>query len=260
MGRPMPTKVPPLLTLALSAAASLFAQDAAKPAQFTQADREAGAKTFRSHCSACHGMNAEGGRGPNLAQGVFYRGSSDEALLKNISDGIDGTEMPGLFYSPDRVWQVVAYLRSLSQNEKAPGDAARGGTLFAAKGCIGCHRVAGQGGRMGPDLTLIGSSRSLRHLRDAITNPDADVRQRYWRATGAAADGRAVSGFLLNEDTYTAQTIDDAGNLRSIDKSVSPAYNVSKKSKMPSFAQLPGAELDDLVAYLNSLRRPGGSR
>ena len=256
----MPTKILPLLPLVLTASAALLAQDAAKPAQFTQADRDAGAKTFRSHCSPCHGMNAEGGRGPNLAQGVFYRGSSDEALLKNILDGIEGTEMPGLFYSPDRLWQVVAYLRSLSQNEKAPGDAARGGTLFAAKGCTGCHRVAGQGGRMGPDLTLIGSSRSLRHLREAMTNPDADVRQRYWRATGVATDGQPVSGFLLNEDTYTAQVIDDGGTLRSIDKAASPAYNLSQKSKMPSFAQLPAAELDDLVAYLNSLRRPGGSR
>ena len=113
---------------------------------------------------------------------------------------------------------------------------------------------------MGPDLTLIGSSRSLRHLREAMINPDADVRQRYWRATGVATDGKPVSGFLLNEDTYTAQVIDDAGALRSIDKAATTAYNISQKSKMPGFAQLPAAELDDLVAYLNSLRRPGGSR
>jgi len=205
-------------------------------------------------------MNAEGGRGPSLAQGVFYRGSSDEALLKNISDGIEGTEMPGLFYSPDRLWQVIAYLRSLAPSEKAPGDPAHGATLFKEKGCTGCHRVAGQGGRMGPDLTHIGSSRALRHLREALTNPDADVRQRYWLVTATGADGRPVSGFLLNEDTYTVQLFDEAGNLRSLEKSGLRGYNVAKKSKMPSFAKLAAGELDDLVAYLSSLRRPGGSR
>jgi hypothetical protein len=61
----------------------------------------------------------------------------------------------------------------------------------------------------------------------------------------------------MNEDTYTVQLMDDAGNLRSLEKS---NYSVTKKSKMPSFAQIPAAELDDLVAYLSSLRRPGGSR
>ena len=199
-------------------------------------------------------MNAEGGRGPNLAQGAFYRGSSDEDLMRNISNGIEGTEMPGLFYSADRVRQVIAYLRSLTPREKPPGDATRGATLFKEKGCAGCHRVAGQGGRMGPDLTHIGSSRALAHLREALTKPDADVRERYWRVS---ADG--VSGTLLNEDTYTVQLIDDAGNLKSLDKATLRNYQVLKKSKMPSYAQLPSAQIDDLVAYLTSLRRPGGS-
>ena len=63
------------------------------------ADVAAGAKTFRSHCGSCHGVNGEGGRGPNLTSGVFFHGSSDLDLLNNISDGIQGTEMPGLFYS-----------------------------------------------------------------------------------------------------------------------------------------------------------------
>lgn len=107
---------------------------------------------------------------------------------------------------------------------------------------------------MGPDLTHIGSSRALAHLREALTKPDADVRERYWRVS---ADG--VSGTLLNEDTYTVQLIDDAGNLKSLDKATLRNYQVLKKSKMPSYAQLPSAQIDDLVAYLTSLRRPGGS-
>lgn len=239
----------------------LSAQDTGKPSRFTDADRAAGARTFRSHCSPCHGLNAEGGRGPNLAQGVFYRGSSDEELLKNISDGIEGTEMPGLFYSPDRVWQVVAYLRSLSQGEKPSGDAGRGARLFASQGCANCHRVAGQGGRLGPDLSIIGTTRALKHLREALTNPDADVRERYWRVTaqraGAGAGGE-VNGFLMNEDTYTVQLIDDSGNLASLAKSDLRNFAVAKKSKMPAYSKLSSAELDDLVAYLASLRRPSG--
>src|SRR5258708_22100466 len=75
-------------------------------------DVAAGAKTFRSHCAACHGMTAEGARGPNLAAGVFFHGNTDNDLLNNISDRI-GTEMPGLFYSPDRVWPVCPLFPSV---------------------------------------------------------------------------------------------------------------------------------------------------
>src|SRR5688572_22443118 len=96
--------------LAFFYALALLGQtDDVRNPRVTPNDVAAGAKTFRSHCAECHGLKGEGGRGPNLTEANFYHGSSDAELLKNISDGIPGTEMPGLFYSPDRVWQVIAY-------------------------------------------------------------------------------------------------------------------------------------------------------
>jgi putative heme-binding domain-containing protein len=237
---------------------SLFAQEqAVRNPHSTPADIAAGAKTFRSHCGPCHGLNAEGGRGPNLAAGVFFHGGTDAALLKNISDGIPGTEMPGLFYSPDRVWQVVAYIRSLHSGAgaKPSGDAARGEAVFQAKKCAQCHRIAGEGGRLGPDLTLIGGTRSVAHLRQALLDPDADVRQRYWVVNASLKSGAALSGFLLNEDTYSVQFLDMAEKLQSVQKKDLAKFGVEKKSKMPSFkASLTERELEDLVAYLWSLR------
>lgn len=220
-------------------------------------DVAAGARTFRSHCAPCHGIHAEGARGPNLATGVFYHGSSDSALLKNISDGIPGTEMPGLFYSPDRVWQVIAYIRSLNSSAGArpPGDPAHGATLFRAKGCEQCHRVAGAGGRIGPDLTNIGGARSVNHLRQAIVDPNADVRQRYWVVNMTTRQGQTYTGFLMNEDTYTVQFMDMKEQLHSLAKADLAEYKVEKISKMPSYRDsLKGSEVDDLVAYLWSLR------
>jgi cytochrome c oxidase cbb3-type subunit III len=227
----------------------------------TTRDIELGAKTFRSHCAECHGLKAEGGRGPNLAAGQFYHGSSDAELLKNISDGIPGTEMPGLFYSPDRVWQVVAYLRSLSEQSKSDlkGDAAAGQAVFASSGCVNCHRVKAEGGRLGPDLTNIGKIRSAQHLRQAILDPGADVRQRYWVVDLVRDDGKAVTGFLMNEDTYSVQLIDTGGQLHSYTKSGLQKYSVAKTSKMPGYKdKLQKQQVDDLVAYLASLRPAKG--
>ena len=223
-------------------------------------DVAAGAKTFRSHCATCHGIRGEGGVGPTLAAGRFFHGSSDSALLRNISDGIPGTEMGGLFYSPDRVWQVIAYIRSLNQNTRSevPGNAGAGVALFQSKGCVGCHRVHGEGGRMGPDLTSIGKSRSPENLRDSIVNPNAMVQPRYWVFEGAAKDGTAYSGFLLNEDTYTVQVLDFQERLRSINKSALSSYKVKKDSRMPPFGKsLNDGQITDLVAYLASLRPKG---
>src|SRR5437870_7088282 len=123
-----------------SIAAVVFGQEAEiKNPHTTPADVAAGAKIFRSHCAECHGLKGEGSRGPNLQAGVFFHGSADADLFRNITDGIDGTAMPGVFFSADPVWQVVAYVRSLSRTGERPppGDSARGQKLFREKGCIG---------------------------------------------------------------------------------------------------------------------------
>src|SRR5215472_7804010 len=180
--------------LFLWAAALLAQQDEVRNPYTSTADVVQGEKTFRSHCSPCHGLKGEGGRGPNLAAGIFYHGPSDADLLRNISNGIDGTEMPGLFYSPDRVWQVVAYIRSLNAvSQRFPGSAvATGESVYRREGCGNCHRVNGVGGRMGPDLSSIGKSRSVDHLRQSILDPNADVRPRYRVVTITDDDGKTV--------------------------------------------------------------------
>jgi len=222
-----------------------------------------GEKTFRSHCSPCHGLAGEGGRGPNLSTGTFYHGSTDADLLRNISNGIDGTEMPGLFYSPDRVWQVVAFIRSLNvaPPPSSAAAAANGKSLFTGEGCAGCHRVDGAGGRMGPDLSAIGKTRSVEHLRQSILEPDADVGRRFWVVSVTDAAGRTSEGFLMNEDTYTLQFIDMSERLHSIEKADLKSYRIEKISKMPSYkGKLSGDQLNQLVAYLSSLRPAGGAQ
>jgi cytochrome c oxidase cbb3-type subunit 3 len=249
-------------TLTLAAAAQAEISTTRNPLT-SPADVAAGAKTFRSHCAPCHGLNGEGGRGPSLASGVFFHGRSDLDLLNNISDGIPGTEMPGLFYSPDRVWQVVAFIRSLNAGKGAGPkiEVASGAELFKSKGCQQCHRVNGAGGRLGPDLSEIGRIRSVEHLRAALVDPNADVRQRYWVVSLKDASGRSQQGFLMNEDSYTVQFIDMGERLHSVSKSGLKDYKVEKTSKMPSFKEsLNASELDQLVAYLSSLRPKGGAQ
>src|SRR2546425_6829389 len=118
--------------LALLAAGACGQEAEVNNPHTTPADVAAGAKIFRSHCAECHGFKGEGGRGPNLQTGVFFHGATDADLFRNITDGIAGTAMPGVFFSADPVWQVVAFVRSLSQRGTGgpSQDNSRGAKLF----------------------------------------------------------------------------------------------------------------------------------
>ena len=52
---------------------------------------EAGRGAFRIYCTPCHGIRAEGGRGPDLTRGVYSAGETDAALFDVISNGVPGT-------------------------------------------------------------------------------------------------------------------------------------------------------------------------
>ncbi|MGD1068817.1 MAG: c-type cytochrome [Bryobacteraceae bacterium] len=248
-----------VLWLALASACLAQGQVPARNPHATPEDRAAGAKIFRSHCASCHGLKGTGGLGPNLTTGSFFHGSTDADLYNNISDGIAGTAMPGVFFDGTQVWQIVAFVRSLSQAGGAAaihGDAGRGAQLFRANGCGGCHLVHGEGAVQGPDLSVIGSERAPDYLRESIIDPNAKVAQEYWVAKIIAKDGTSYSGFLMNQDTYMVQILDFSRGLVALPRGSFRDFGIDRSSTMPSYkGKLKDSEVDDLVSYLASLKR-----
>ena len=246
------------LCLLLLATVALPAQQ--RNPRATPADAAAGAKIYRSHCADCHGLKGEGGKGPNLSSGVYYHGSSDASLFRNITDGIPGTAMPSAFFSADQIWQVVAHLRALARtgSHSAPaGDPQKGGALFRAKGCSGCHIVRGEGGINGPDLSFIGSQRPIDFLRQSIIEPNAHVAREFWLAEVILENGAASSGFVMNEDTYYLQMLTRDKGLVTLPRKDFRKFEVRKDSIMPSYeGKLTESELTDLISYLWTLQRP----
>lgn len=221
-------------------------------------DIEAGARSYRSRCVICHGPEGAGDRGPNLARGIFRHGTSDRQIFLNILAGIPGTGMPSVRLSDKEVWQVVAYIRSLSRRPASSdpaGNADAGRGHYRRAGCQECHWIAGEGGRLGPDLTNIGWIRSAEHLRRSIIDPDRNIEDRYRQVRVGLKDGRRVQGMLLNEDAFSVQLRDTDEQLRSFVKDRVAGIERPATSLMPSFRnQFTEEQLDDLVAYLASLR------
>src|SRR5215468_5122903 len=104
------------------------------PAQHSSAgDTLAGQALFQKSCTSCHGENGKGGRGPDLTTGQWRWGGSDDAILRNITQGLPGTQMPAFPMSPSDGEKLVAYLRSLSRSgpeEVLRGDPAAGRRTF----------------------------------------------------------------------------------------------------------------------------------
>lgn len=248
-------------TLLLFCAVVALGQDLpARNPHTSPADQAAGAKIFRSHCAPCHGAAAQGGSGPNLSTGVFFHGGKDADLYRTVTEGVPGTAMPGTFFDGTQVWQIVAYLRSLQRTNgsDAPrGDARHGESLFLEKGCNGCHSVRGEGGIKGPDLSIIGSRSSVEHIRESILDPNAQVPPEDRVARITLRNGSSFSGFVMNEDTYIVQLLDLSKGLQSLRRSDFKSFDKDKNSSMPSFqGKVTDRELDDLVSYLWSLKRP----
>jgi putative heme-binding domain-containing protein len=219
---------------------------------------EHGRRLFESQCALCHGQDGKGGRGPSLAVPTLTHAPNDQALADVIRKGIPGTEMPGAWQLNAReVEAVSAFVRTLGNVpvERLPGDPHRGAQLFQSKGCNFCHIVSGQGVGYGPELTEIGKRRSAAYLRDSMIKPAADIPEAFLLVEVSAPEGK-VRGLRVNEDSFTIQLKDANQAFHSFRKTaLKELKKLTEESPMPSYEKrLSTAELDDLVAYLASLR------
>lgn len=214
----------------------------------------AGQLLFQKSCTACHGGNAKGGRGPDLTSGQWRSGSTDAEIVRNILRGIPGTEMTAFPMSQREGEQIVAYLRSLARTAPegaSHGDPIAGRSLFfGSAGCSRCHKFGGQGGRLGPDLTTAaGGGRRPVNLREAITNPDASQRRNYESVEVRLSNGQLLRGVTKNEDTFSIQIMDEQEQLHMLLKRDLKQIDHPRKSLMPT-PHLAGAELENLLAFL----------
>jgi len=244
----------PVSCFLLAAAGTLFAQQ-----NYTPGDVEDGRRLYVASCAVCHGPEGESVPGVELDHGRFRHGSSDDDLVDIIRKGIPGTAMPPHTFTAFQARSVVAYLRfmaaSPSRGPASTGDPVGGKAVFESKGCLNCHRVNGNGARLGPELTDIGSLRRAAELERSVLDPDAEVlpQNRFIRLV--TRDGATINGRLLNQDAFTIQLFDSKDHLVSLSKSNLKEYSFVDKSPMPSFRdKLSPKELSDLVSYLVSLK------
>jgi mono/diheme cytochrome c family protein len=127
-------------------------------------DYAAGRVHYDMACASCHGEQAIGGVGPQLANEVLLSSASDAQLFAWIAHGRTGTAMKGFLaeeqgpaeLSPTQIADVIAYLRYVGSSGDLPvlrtgtGNASLGPVLYGGN-CASCHGDDGEGAS-GPQL------------------------------------------------------------------------------------------------------------
>jgi putative heme-binding domain-containing protein len=226
---------------------------------YSQADIQVGARVFASQCVVCHGATGNLVAGVDLRSGRFNRASNDSDLMQIVTEGIKGTAMPAFTFNPAELTGVIAYLRNMrdfNAGAAAQGNAEHGKTIFDGSGrCATCHRVNGQGPRLAPDLSRVGSLRTAQMIERAVVTPSSALNFENRSVRAVTRDGKTIVGRRLNEDTYTVQLIDEQEHLVSLTKADLREYTVIEKPSMPAYkGTLSSQDISDVVAYLLTLR------
>ena len=223
---------------------------------------KAGDELFHERCAVCHGQQAQGAMASNLQYARSVQRGSEAALFKLIRTGIPGTEMPPQpDLPPERLWQIVSYLRSLAHPAEQPpvaGDAVAGEVIFKQVGCASCHIVNGAGGFLGPSLDAIGVRRPSQKVRLDVLEPSAELAEGFETVVVETANGETVEGVLKNEDSFTLLVLTADGEIRTLQRSQLRSLERPQRSQMPANygERLTPDEVQNLLAYLDRQRDP----
>ena len=240
---------------------------------------QAGEKLFKKKksCFACHQLEEEeektGGKiGPDLSQaGARYGPEWLYAWIMNPHAYKPETKMPNMAVASQEAQVLTAFLSGLGSMDQetdwqsflqATGNSATGKNLFfdpeGKVYCSKCHRVAGDGGTIGPDLSFVGTSRSRLFLLESILDPKAVITAGYSTVLILTKERKFITGVLKFEDDSGVSIVDKEGNDLFVSKKQIKKYKTQKISMMPGNFKdlLEVQEVADILAYLTSLKLP----
>ena len=218
-----PSKVEEALAnAAKDVAIPIRAQDLKNPVPNTTDVIEQGRHIYDQTCSLCHGSDGHGRT--NLGLGMYppvmdltsphVQHWTDAELFWIIQNGVRMTGMPSFqaILSGDDTWKLTHLIHALPRLDAAApaGMPATGSNieqdrivygrrLYRQEGCFGCHRLNGEGGTVGPDLTMEGTrGRTDDWLIGHFKNPGAYTKGSIMPAFDNATDEQlhALTAFL----------------------------------------------------------------
>jgi uncharacterized repeat protein (TIGR03806 family) len=129
-----------------------------------------------------------------------------------------------------------------------------GQAAFKQLGCGQCHKFAGEGGSVGPDLTGVARRLSPHDLLESIVVPSKVIAEGYAATEIETKSGMTVTGRVVREDDQIVVVLSQTAEPVSLRKSDIRRRELSKVSNMPAgiLNALQTNQILDLLAYLIS--------
>ena len=155
--------------------------------------------------------------------------------------------------------------QNLSPNERTElladahktGNAERGREIYHRQTilCSTCHLIDNRGGKLGPDLTTVGSYMTPESLLESLINPSSSIKQGYETVLVTTRDQALVAGLLQRKTGDSVLLRDTTGKVTAIPNRNVAKIDVSPVSLMPPglTASLRRDEMVDLLKFLTSL-------
>jgi putative heme-binding domain-containing protein len=150
------------------------------------------------------------------------------------------------------------------EGSQGKGDRKRGKKVFSAALCFRCHRIAGEGGMVGPDLTGIAGRFNVRDLVEAIVEPSRVVPDQYRMSVLTLKDGRTIQGKIKDVSGNKLLVLRDPvkpADLLMIERDTVEEIAWSNVSMMPEglLDTFTREEILDLFAFLKAPSKDPGS-
>ena len=145
--------------------------------------------------------------------------------------------------------EIAKYKKLLEAKVNRPANLPRGRVLFQ-RTCGQCHKLYGEGGEIGPDIT--GSNRNnLDYLLTNMLDPNAEIPNDYRTTILRTKDNRVLVGVIRRNEGQSV-TIATPAEVVTVAKRDVAAIDPQNFSIMPEglVLALKEDELRDLVAYL----------
>ncbi len=143
------------------------------------------------NCNDCHTILGIGGYyAPDVTKVMSYRDADWITRFLKEPEKVwpNARKMPNLHLQDAEVADLVVFLtwvNGIDTNNWPPKpmvaaavtSLAPGEAIYKAQGCSACHTIAGVGGKVGPDLSLVGKKRDKEWIEEQLRNPKSHNSQ-----------------------------------------------------------------------------------